>query len=150
MTTKTGCSTLQIALDRANARLIPAACRFGDGVGRVLHTRIGTDRTGNERAAAPMTAGQTGTATRLRHYLLYTLWFAVPAAGAIVWSFNVTSLGDAHGPVANGLMIVTLGHAALALYQRLRQGQHPAPHVAPRHLTLTDPHPERGPCRPRP
>ena len=144
MTTKTSYSTLQITLHWTIAILILAAWWFGDGMGRALRTRIETGQTGfagntlhvwlgtavlvlvlvrivvrrmqGAPAPLPATTAWSEKTALWGHRLLYTLMLLVPAMGGIVWYFNVGSLGDAHGLVANGLMIVALGHAAFALY----------------------------------
>jgi cytochrome b561 len=48
------------------------------------------------------------------HKLLYLLMIAVPAGGAAVW-FGGMDTGEVHGLAANILMLVALGHAAMAL-----------------------------------
>ncbi|SHF43948.1 cytochrome b561 [Loktanella atrilutea] len=50
------------------------------------------------------------------HRLLYLLMLLVPVLGALTWYFKIGALGDPHAVVANGLMIVALGHALVALY----------------------------------
>lgn len=144
MTTKTSFSALQITLHWLIALLIVATWWLSDGMGPALRDRIKTGQTGFEGntlhvwlggavlllvlirfavrtmqgAPAPVAGGtaRSDAAALWGHRLLYTLMLIVPAMGAVVWYFNVTALGDAHGLVANGLMVVALGHAALALY----------------------------------
>ena len=52
------------------------------------------------------------------HRLLYLLMFAVPIGGVIVWFGGVRSLGDVHGLAGQALMLLFLGHAALALWHQ--------------------------------
>jgi cytochrome b561 len=51
------------------------------------------------------------------HRLIYLLMIAVPLGGVSIW-FGGMDNGDVHGPFANVLMVVVLGHAVMALYHQ--------------------------------
>ena len=48
----------------------------------------------------------------------------VPVGGMITWFGRVDAAGDIHGVLANALMIVAGGHAAMAIYHQfvMREG----------------------------
>lgn len=52
------------------------------------------------------------------HRLIYALLLLVPVLGGLAWFGGVSSLGDVHALVANGLMIVAGGHAVMALFHQ--------------------------------
>ena len=137
-------SRLQIALHWLVAVLIAATWWLGDGMGRALRTRVEQNQTGFEGntwhvwlgtlvlilvvvrvvvrrvQGAPEPVNDTPALLHAAgvwgHRLLYLLMFVVPAMGALTWYFKIGALGDPHAIVANGLMIVALGHALVALY----------------------------------
>lgn len=51
------------------------------------------------------------------HRLIYLLMIAVPLGGVATFFLGL-DLGDIHALAANVLMVVALGHAALALYHQ--------------------------------
>ena len=137
-------STLQITLHWLMAVLIAATWWLGDGMGRALRTRFQQDQTGFEgntwhvwlgtavlllvlirmivrrTQGAPAPVNDTPPLLHRAgiwgHRLLYLLMLLVPVMGALTWYFKIGALGDPHAVVANGLMIVALGHALVALY----------------------------------
>ena len=52
------------------------------------------------------------------HRLLYVLMLAVPALGAAAWYGGIEDAGEVHELAGNALMIVALGHAAVALWHQ--------------------------------
>lgn len=77
-------------------------------------------------AGAPGAAGE-GLAARLAsavHWGLYALMAAVPALGMTAWYLGIDEAADLHVLVMNGMMILALAHAAVALVHQviLRDG----------------------------
>lgn len=70
----------------------------------------------------PMPPGEPGSlaarAAILGHGVLYLLMLAVPLGGAVAFFLGIEDAGDLHGLAANLLMLVALGHAAVALYHQ--------------------------------
>ena len=144
MASKTGYSKLQIALHWAIAVLIVAAYWISDGMGRILGARIRDGQTGLEggtvhtwiggtvfflilirlvvrlRQGAPEAHGSAPMvlAAKLGHVVLYALMILVPAAGAAAWYWHIREAGDVHELLVNALMLVALGHAAMAIYHQ--------------------------------
>jgi cytochrome b561 len=52
------------------------------------------------------------------HWALYALMVAVPALGVLAWFGGVGEAGDVHVVVMNIMMILVLGHAAMALFHQ--------------------------------
>ncbi len=52
------------------------------------------------------------------HRLLYALMIAVPALGAITWFRSMEATADLHVYAMNAMMILALGHAAMALFHQ--------------------------------
>ena len=52
------------------------------------------------------------------HRLLYALMIAVPALGAITWFRSMEATADLHVYTMNAMMILALGHAAMALFHQ--------------------------------
>jgi cytochrome b561 len=52
------------------------------------------------------------------HRALYALMIAVPALGVIAWFGGIAAAADVHVIVMNIMMILVLGHAAMALYHQ--------------------------------
>ncbi|SMY08734.1 cytochrome b [Flavimaricola marinus] len=52
------------------------------------------------------------------HRLLYLMLLAVPLGGFLTWIVGIQDLGDLHGLAGKALMIVALGHAAMAIYHQ--------------------------------
>ena len=50
------------------------------------------------------------------HWVLYALMLAVPLLGAITWFGSFDATGDLHVLVMNVLVVVILGHAAMAIF----------------------------------
>lgn len=151
MKTKTGYSGLQIGMHWATVLLIAANYLISEGMEEALDARLeGEVFEGGFVPAfhvwvgtavlaivalrlilrlvggAPAPAGD-GTAARLAgavHGLLYALMLAVPALGMTAWYLGLDEAADLHVLVMNGMMILALGHAAVALVHQfvLRDG----------------------------
>ena len=71
---------------------------------------------------APEPAGEAGSlqvrAAGWMHLALYVLMIAVPLGGISAWFLGLET-GDIHALFANVLMILALGHAALAIYHQV-------------------------------
>lgn len=142
MASKTAYTGVQIGLHWATALLIAANYFISDGMGEALdahlagepvvglvpvwHVWAGTLLLGlvilrlMVRFLTPAPAvGAKTLADRVAdagHWLLYALMLAVPALGAITWFGMTDSTGDLHVLVMNVLMVVILGHAAMAIF----------------------------------
>ncbi len=142
MKTTTGYSGIQIALHWLIAVLIAVAWFTGEGAGDAMeiveeggvagfvpHVAIGLAilalvvvrvlvRLGRGAPAAP---GQPGSmsvvAADWGHRLLYLLMIAVPLGGVSTWFLGL-DVGELHELAANILMIVALGHAAMAIFHQ--------------------------------
>ena len=142
MKTTTGYSGIQIALHWLIAVLIATAWFTGEGAeeameaveeggvaGFVPHVAIGLAilalvvvrvlvRLGRGAPAAPGLPGSMSViAADWGHRLLYLLMIAVPLGGVCTWFLGL-DVGELHGLAANILMIVALGHAAMALFHQ--------------------------------
>lgn len=75
---------------------------------------------------APRALGVTMTdrAAVWGHRALYLLMLAVPALGAITWFGGIDATADAHVLAVNVLLVLVLGHAAMAIFHQyvLRDG----------------------------
>jgi cytochrome b561 len=49
------------------------------------------------------------------HWLIYAMMLAVPGLGIVAWFGGIDATAGPHALLANGIMIVALGHAVLAL-----------------------------------
>ncbi|MBI1171731.1 cytochrome b [bacterium] len=143
MTLRSGYSGLQIGLHWAAAVLIAANYVISDGMGEALDARLsgqpvlgltpvwhvwaGTAllavvavrlivrlMSGNRETTGPKTLAER--AADVGHWVLYGLMLAVPALGAITWFGMTDSTGDLHVLVMNAMMLVILGHAAMAIF----------------------------------
>lgn len=142
MKATTGYSGIQIALHWLIAILIAVAWFTGEGgeeameavekggtAGFVPHVAIGLGilalvvirvlvRLGR---GAPAAVGEPGSlavmASDWGHRLIYLLMIAVPLGG-IATFFLGLDVGDVHALAANVLVVVALGHAAMALYHQ--------------------------------
>ena len=70
---------------------------------------------------------QTGVqalAANVVHWVLYAMMLAVPVLGIAAWFFGVAQAADLHVLVMNAMMILILGHAAMAIFHHyvLRDG----------------------------
>lgn len=142
MKTTTGYSGTQIALHWLIAILIVAAWFTGEGgraatdtvekggtAGFVPHVAIGLAilalvvlrllvRLGRGAPAAIGTPGSLGVmASDWGHRLIYLLMIAVPLGGVATFFLGL-DVGVIHALAPNVLMVVALGHAALALYHQ--------------------------------
>ncbi len=143
MASKTAYSGLQIGLHWATALLIAANYFISDGMGEALDAHmtgnpvLGLTPVWHVWAGsvllvlvivrlavrlvtgAPQVPGQKTLAERAAdagHWLLYGLMLAAPALGAITWFGRIDSTGNLHVLVMNALMLVILGHAAMAIF----------------------------------
>lgn len=143
MALKEGYSSLQIGLHWAAALLIGANYWISDGMGDALdahlagqpvlgltpvwHVWAGTTllfvvlvrlvvrfMSGGRTLPGPKTRAER--AADIGHWVLYALMLAVPALGAITWFGKNNSTGDLHVLVMNAMMLVILGHAAMAIF----------------------------------
>lgn len=141
----TGYTRLQIVLHWVIAFLIAAAWFTHDGMGRALRNRIAQDLSGLDGATPhtilgglafvfvlwrlvvrwrmgapqPEGAGLQKTAAIWGHRLLYLLMFIVPALGAAAWYGKIPDLGEVHEVAGQTLVLLALGHAAMALWHRV-------------------------------
>ena len=74
----------------------------------------GGHAVGGHPVAGPKTRAER--AADVGHWVLYALMLAVPALGAITWFGKTDSTGDLHVLVMNAMMLVILGHAAIAIF----------------------------------
>ncbi len=146
MKQRIGYSGAQIALHWTIAVLILFNYIYSDGMGRALHARLdGTPATDlginpsvhvwvgvavlvlslirlglrlGRGVPEPGGEGLVQVAAEWGHRLLYLLMILVPVAGMITWFGRVDAAGDIHGVLANALMIVAGGHAAMAIYHQ--------------------------------
>ena len=137
-----GYSGLQIALHWIIALLILVAWLSGEGAeeameaieeggtaGFVPHVALGLAILAlvvvrllvRLTRGAPAAPGDPGSLqVRLAdwgHRLLYLLMIAVPLGGISVWFLGL-EVGEIHGLFANVLLLLALGHAAMALYHQ--------------------------------
>ena len=146
MKQRIGYSGAQIALHWTIAVLILFNYIYSDGMGRALHARLdGTPATDlginpsvhvwvgvavlvlslirlglrlGRGVPEPGGEGLVQVAAEWGHRLLYLLMILVPVGGMITWFGSVDAAGDIHGVLANALMIVAGGHAAMAIYHQ--------------------------------
>jgi len=138
-------SRLQITLHWLIALLIGAAWVFDDGMGRALRARLQADALVPADFPLHVWIGSTVFALVLirivvrfvqgvpdqvssnalmrqaavwGHRLLLVLMVIVPAFGAGAWYGGVEAAGEPHELLANLLLIVALGHAAVALWHQ--------------------------------
>ena len=144
MATKSKYSLLQIGLHWLIVVLIAAAWFLGDGMNRALDARLEAGTTGTEGntlhvwtggavfvlvlirivvrlvqgapAPVPGLPDWQETAGKLGHLALYVLMVLVPALGATAWYGHIDAAGLLHTLAVDALVIVILGHAAMAFY----------------------------------
>jgi len=145
MSENQGYTRLQISLHWIVAALIIAAFVTHDGMGQALDRRIQDGLTGLDGAqlhtifggaafffilvrivvrlktGAPAAHGSpmVELAAKWGHRLLYALMIITPALGAASWYGHMPDLGDIHEITGKALMIVALGHAAVAVGHHL-------------------------------
>lgn len=140
--TTTGYSGLQIGLHWLIAILIVVGWFTGEGAGEAMervegggvagfvpHVAVGLAilalvlvrvlvRLGRGAPTAPGTPGSLSVlAAEWGHRLIYLLMIAVPLGGVATFFLGI-DVGELHGLAANVLMVVALGHAALALFHQ--------------------------------
>ena len=143
MASKTSYSVLQIGLHWATASLIAANYFISEGMGEALDAHLAGEPviglvpvwhvwagtlllvlvvarlivrfvTGAPKTTEQPTLAQR--AAEIGHWVLYAVMLAVPALGAITWFGMTDSTGDLHVLVMNALMLLILGHAAMAIF----------------------------------
>ena len=85
--------------------------------------------TGAPNGTKPPTLAQR--AAQFGHWVLYALMLAVPALGAITWFGMTDSTGDLHVLVMNALMLLILGHAAMAIFHHYVLGDKVLSKISP-------------------
>ena len=140
--TRTAFSRMQIWIHWIVAILIFAAFFTHEGMGDALRERIEQGLTGME-GATPHTAiggvafafilwrlvlrwrrgapepegsGLQLTAAIWGHRLLYLLMIVVPSLGAAAWYGKLPNLGEVHEVLGKTLVLIALGHGAVALW----------------------------------
>jgi cytochrome b561 len=75
-------------------------------------------------APAQTETGVQALAASAVHWILYALMIAVPALGVAAWFFGIDQAADLHVLVMNAMMLLILGHAAMAIFHHyvLRDG----------------------------
>ncbi|MBC7737175.1 MAG: cytochrome b [Candidatus Saccharibacteria bacterium] len=78
-------------------------------------------RSGAPAAAQP---GVAALAAKVVHMVLYAMMVAVPALGIAAWFFGIDAAANLHVLVMNAMMLLILGHAAMAIFHHfvLRDG----------------------------
>lgn len=135
-------SPLQIGLHWLIALLIAAAFFTHEEMGRALRERIEQNLSGMEGATvhtvvgvlalllilvrvairlkrgAPEPKGSPAvrTAAHWGHRLIYLLMIATPIFGIVAWQGKLRDVGDIHGFLGQTLIILALGHAAMAIW----------------------------------
>ena len=135
-------SRLQIWIHWIVAALVFAAFFTHEGMGDALRERIEQGLTGMEGATPhtvlggiafafilwrivlrwrrgapePEGSGQQLTAAIWGHLLLYLLMIVVPAIGAASWYGKIPNLGEVHEVLGKALVLIALGHGAVALW----------------------------------
>ena len=140
MSTTTGYSRLQIALHWAIAALIVANYLISEGMEDAFDGMMeGSPVAGfvpsfhvwagvavlvlavirlvvRMASGAPEAGSSLGDiAASWMHRALYALMIAVPALGAITWFGGIDATADFHVLAMNAMMLLALGHAAMAL-----------------------------------
>ena len=143
MARKAPYSALQISLHWATALLIAANYVISDGMGEALDAHLNGEALRGFAPTWHIWAGSvllalvlvrlavrfvTGAPAQDRaptmadraaeagHWVLYALMLAVPLLGAITWFGSFGATGDLHVLVMNVLVVVILGHAAMAIF----------------------------------
>ncbi|TMV07815.1 cytochrome b [Ruegeria sediminis] len=146
MPRRNGYSALQITLHWLIAVLIAAAWFTHEGMGRALEKRIETGASGIEGNTAhvwiggavfalillhlivrliqgapgpvPGSSPMIAAAALWGHRLLYLLMVVTPALGATAWYGGVEPAGEVHELFGFTLILVSLGHAVMALWHQ--------------------------------
>jgi len=143
MATKAPYSALQISLHWSTALLIGANYFISEGMGEALDAHLNGEAVSGFVptwhiwagsvllvlvlarilvrlvVGAPSHDGMPTLADRaaeVGHWVLYALMLAVPALGAVTWFGKFDATGELHVLVMNALMLVILGHAAMAIF----------------------------------
>jgi cytochrome b561 len=143
MASKAPYSALQISLHWSTALLIGANYVISDGMGEALDAHMNGEAVSGfiptwhvwmgsvllvlvlARIVVRLAMGgpaQDGMPTladraaEAGHWVLYALMLAVPVLGAVTWFAKFDGTGDLHVLVMNALMVVILGHAAMAIF----------------------------------
>ncbi|MEO6298917.1 MAG: cytochrome b/b6 domain-containing protein [Paracoccaceae bacterium] len=142
MTIRTKYSGLQMSLHWMTAALIAGNYFISEGMPEALDARMNGQTIGGLVPSFHVWAGSAllvivllRLATRLisgaphehaigwmanlanlTHWVLYGLMIAVPTLGVAAWFFGVDQAADLHVLVMNIMMILILGHAAMAIF----------------------------------
>ncbi len=151
MRVKSGYNGLQIGLHWVTALLIGANYFISDGMPEALDARVAGQSVAGLTpvfhvwagsallaivllrlvvrlwSGAPAEQEPLGWMQRsagLAHWVLYGMMIAVPALGVAAWFFGVAQAADLHVLVMNAMMLMILGHAAMAIFHHyvLRDG----------------------------
>lgn len=107
---------LEAVEDGGSAGFVPHVA-FGLAILTLVVIRI-LVRLSRGAPAAPGAPGSMAVrAADWVHRLIYLLMVAVPLGGISTWFLGL-EVGEVHGLAANLLMLVVLGHAAMALYHQ--------------------------------
>jgi cytochrome b561 len=102
--------------DGGTASFVPHVA-FGLAVLALVVLRLVIRLTRGAPAAPGVPGSIAVKAADWGHRLLYLLMIAVPLGGVSIWFFGMNN-GEVHGLFANVLLIIALGHAAMALYHQ--------------------------------
>ncbi len=69
-------------------------------------------------AAVEGTSASLARAAHIGHMVIYALIIGIPIGGMIAWFGGVEIVGWVHGIAGKVLMLIVLGHAAMALYHQ--------------------------------
>lgn len=150
MASKDGYSRLQIALHWATAALIVGNYFISDGMADAFDAKMEGAAFGGlvptyhvwagvallaivvlrliirfaSGAPAPKETGLQAMAASTVHWVLYAMMIAVPCLGIAAWFFGIDQAADLHVLVMNAMMVLILGHAAMAIFHHyiLRDG----------------------------
>ncbi len=134
-------NAVQIGLHWATAALITANYFISDGMPEAFDARMDGQTIGGltptfhvwagsallvvvllrlaVKLFSPSVAGPrtlSGFAATAVHWVLYGLMIAVPVLGVSAWFFGIDQAADLHVLVMNSMMVLILGHAAMAIF----------------------------------
>jgi cytochrome b561 len=107
---------MEAAEDGAATGFVPHVA-FGLAILALVVLRVIVRLTRGAPAAPGVPGSLQVRAADWGHRLIYLLMIAVPLGGISIWFLGMDN-GEIHGFFANVLLVVALGHAALALYHQ--------------------------------